>query len=77
MDVYELREKLLDDALEYLEERFDMHKKFAKMYFKYKLTQGLPVENYTTFMPPIHSPQEAIDLAKQMEAYIMAGSAAK
>ena len=34
MDVYELREKLLDDALEYIEERFDMHKKFAKMYFK-------------------------------------------
>ena len=77
MDIYELREKLLDNALEYLEDRFDMHNKFAKRFFEHKLVQGLPVDSYQTFMPQIHNPQEAIDIAKQMEAYIMAGNAAK
>jgi len=72
MDIYELREKLLDDALEYLEDRFEMHQKFAKMFFKHKLTQGLPVDNYAAYMPPIHTPQEAVELAKLMESYIMA-----
>jgi hypothetical protein len=76
MDIYELREELLEEALEYLEEKFKTQKKFAKMYFEHRLSQGQPIDSYTSFMPAIHTVQEAIDLAKQMEAYIM-GTAAK
>jgi hypothetical protein len=47
------------------------------MFFEYKLKQGIPIENYTTYMPQIYAPQEAIDLAKTMEAYVMGTSNGK
>jgi hypothetical protein len=70
-DIHELREELLEEAMEYLEEKFKTQKAFAKMFFKHKLDQGIPIENYTNFMPIIYAPQEAIELAKAMEAYVM------
>jgi hypothetical protein len=70
-DIKELREELLEEAMEYLEEKFKTQKAFAKMFFKHKLSQGIPIDNYTAYMPQIYAPQEAIDLAKSMEAYVV------
>lgn len=71
MDIHELREELLEQAMEYLDCKFRTQKKFARLYFEHKLKQGLPIDNYLSFMPTIYTPQEAIDLAKAMEAYVM------
>jgi len=71
MDIYELREELLENAMKYLDEKFQTQRAFAKMFFKQKLTQGAAVDSYSTYMPQIYVPQEAIDLAKSMETYIM------
>ena len=71
LDIKELREELLENAMDYLDEKHQTQKCFAKMFFKHKLTQGIPVDNYTNFMPQMYSPQEAIDLAKAMEMYVM------
>ena len=76
-DIHELREELLEEAMEYLDCKFRTQKKFAKLFFEYKLKQGIPIENYTAYMPQIYTPQEAIDLAKAMEAYVVGGNAAK
>jgi len=70
-DIKELRGELLEEAMDYLKQRFNIQKSFAKMFFEHKLTQGMPIENYTNYMPTIYSPQEAIDLAKQMESYVV------
>ena len=70
LDIKELREELLEHAMEYLDEKHQTQKSFAKMFFKHKLTQGMMVDNYQTYMPQIYTPQEAIDLAKAMEAYV-------
>lgn len=76
-DIHGLREELLEEAMEYLDCKFRTQKKFAKMFFEYKLKQGIPIENYTAYMPQIYAPQEAIDLAKTMEAYVMGTSNGK
>ena len=73
-DIHELREELLEHAMEYLDCKFRTQKKFAMLYFEYKLKQGIPIDNYTTYMPQIYTPQEAIDLAKAMEAYVVGGN---
>jgi hypothetical protein len=70
LDIKELREELLEHAMEYLDEKHKTQKSFAKMFFKHKLTQGVPMDTYMTFMPQMYTPQEAIDLAKAMEAYV-------
>jgi hypothetical protein len=74
-DVHELREELLEQAMEYLDCKFRTQKKFAKLFFEHKLKQGVPIDNYTSFMPTIYTPQEAIDLAKAMEAYVVGTNA--
>ncbi|NDH29919.1 MAG: hypothetical protein EBX72_05445 [Betaproteobacteria bacterium] len=71
LDIKELREELLENAMDYLDEKHKTQKCFAKMFFQHKLTQGIPIENYTNFMPIMYAPQEAIELAKAMEAYVM------
>jgi exoribonuclease II len=73
-DIHELREELLEEAMEYLDTKFRTHKKFAKLFFEHKLKQGVPIDSYTTYMPQIYTPQEAIDLAKAMEAYVVSGN---
>jgi hypothetical protein len=74
MDIHELREELLEQAMEHLDCKFRTQKKFAKMFFEYKLKQGIPIDNYMSYMPQIYTPQEAIDLAKAMEAYVVGGN---
>lgn len=73
-DIHELREELLEHAMEYLDCKFRTQKKFAKLFFEYKLKQGVPIDNYISYMPTIYAPQEAIDLAKAMEAYVVGGN---
>jgi len=71
LDIKELREELLENAMDYLDERHQTQKCFAKMFFKHKLTQGISIDNYTNFMPQMYAPQEAIELARAMEMYVM------
>jgi hypothetical protein len=71
MDIYELREELLENAMDYLNCKFKTQKAFAKMFFEHKLTQGAAIDSYSSYLPQIYVPQEAIDLAKAMESYIM------
>jgi len=73
-DIHELREELLEHAMEYLDCKFRTHKKFAILFFEHKLKQGIPIESYTSYMPTIYTPQEAIDLAKAMETYVVGGN---
>jgi hypothetical protein len=73
-DIHELREELLEEAMEYLDCKFRTQKKFATLYFEHKLKQGIPIDNYMSYMPQIYTPQEAIDLAKAMEAYVVGGN---
>jgi hypothetical protein len=44
------------------------------MFFEHKLKQGVPIDNYLSFMPQIYTPQEALELAKAMEGYVMGGN---
>jgi len=74
LDIKELREELLEHAMEYLDEKHQTQKCFAKMFFKHKLTQGMMVDNYQSYMPQIYTPQEAIELAKAMETYVIGGN---
>jgi hypothetical protein len=74
MDIHELREELLEHALEHLDCKFRTQKKFALMFFEHKLKQGVPIDNYLPFMPQIYTPQEALELAKAMEGYVMGGN---
>jgi hypothetical protein len=71
MDIHELREELLEHALEHLDCKFRTQKKFALMFFEHKLKQGVPIDNYLPFMPQIYTPQEVLELAKAMEGYVM------
>jgi hypothetical protein len=74
MDIHELREELLEHALEHLDCKFRTEKKFALMFFEHKLKQGVPIDNYLPFMPKIYTPQEVLELAKAMEGYVMGGN---
>ena len=74
-DIHELREELLEEAMEYLDCKFRTQKKFAVLYFEHKLKQGTPIDNYLSYMPQIYTPQEAIELAKAMEAYVVGTNA--
>jgi hypothetical protein len=74
MDIHELREELLEHALEHLDCKFRTQKKFALMFFEHKLKQGVPIDNYLPFMPQIYTPQEVLELAKAMEGYVMGGN---
>ena len=77
MDIHELREELLEQAMEHLDCKFRTQKKFALMFFEHKLKQGVPIDNYMSYMPQIYTPEEVLGLAKAMEAYVMGGNAAK
>ena len=74
MDIHELREELLEHALEHLDCKFRTQKKFALLFFEHKLKQGVPIDNYLPFMPQIYTPQEVLELAKAMEGYVMGGN---
>jgi hypothetical protein len=73
-DIHELREELLEHALEHLDCKFRTQKKFALMFFEHKLKQGVPIDNYVSFMPQIYTPEEVLNLAKAMEAYVVSGN---
>ncbi len=73
-DIHELREELLEHALEHLDCKFRTQKKFALMFFEHKLKQGVPIDNYVSFMPQIYTPEEVLSLAKAMEAYVVSGN---
>jgi hypothetical protein len=73
-DIHELREELLEHALEHLDCKFRTQKKFALMFFEHKLKQGVPIDNYISFMPQIYTPEEVLNLAKAMEAYVVSGN---
>jgi len=70
-DITALRKDLLEEAMEYLEERHSTQKKFAKMFLEEKLKLGLPIESYGSLIPQMYTPQEAIEIAKIMEGYIV------
>lgn len=71
MDLAELREELLEEALEMLENKYKTHKKFAKMHFAHILTTNGKIESITQYMPTMYSTEEAIAMAKAMEAYVL------
>ena len=73
-DIHELREELLEHALEHLDCKFRTQKKFALMFFEHKLKQGVPIDNYVSYMPQIYTPEEVLNLAKAMEAYVVSGN---
>ena len=73
-DIHELREELLEHALEHLDCKFRTQKKFALMFFEHKLKQGVPIDNYISYMPQIYTPEEVLNLAKAMEAYVVSGN---
>ena len=73
-DIHELREELLEHALEHLDCKFRTQKKFALMFFEHKLKQGVHIDNYISFMPQIYTPEEVLNLAKAMEAYVVSGN---
>ena len=73
-DIHELREELLEHALGHLDCKFRTQKKFALMFFEHKLKQGVPIDNYVSYMPQIYTPEEVLNLAKAMEAYVVSGN---
>ena len=71
MDLTELREELLEEALEMLENKYKTHKKFAKTHFSYLLANNGKIENMQQYMPSMYTVDEAIAMAKQMDSYAL------
>ena len=75
MELYELRKELLDDAEEYLRKKYKIQKCFAKMTFQQLVKSGQKLETeWQKYMPPMHTIDDIVALAKQMETYVLQGN---
>lgn len=74
MELPELRSELLETAQEYLDDHYKIKRKFGEIAFEAALKTGTKtLANHLEFMPEMYTMQNVIQLAKQLEEYVITG----
>jgi len=71
MDLPELREELLEHALEMLGTKYKTSKKFATIHLEHALASNAKIDNIQAHVPQMYTVEEAINTAKLMEMYVL------
>lgn len=75
MDLPELRAELLETAQEYLDDQYEITRKFGEIAFEAAIKAGTKtLAQHKEFIPDMYSMHDVMNMAKLLEAFIMTGT---
>ena len=75
LDIPELRAELIETAQEYLDDQYKMNLKFGRVAFDAAVKAGTKTyKDYAEFFPPKYTMTDVMQLAKQLEMYVVSGT---